>query len=819
MKLSIHTLTGVETIGNELRIRGEDGALRLSVYDRSILSVFYEHDVPTQGVNEAARRVSSWTAGTGNWDGTSRMEPQPWDAVAPGEETIVASKGELSVVIERPTALVSVRWRGNLVFGGQIGTTDTVLPSYPVRVRLLGDRLVGKMNIRLEPDDRFYGLGDKSGSLDKSHRRFKMFNRDALGYNGRYSDPLYKSIPFMIRWNPRTSVCCGVLFPAPSIQEIDLGVESEFYFSAEINRGPFGYLLFPGDNYREVLDSYTATTGRPALPPLFTFGFLGSSMAYAENGTAEKDIEAYFRHIEEHEVPCEGFYLSSGYTKHPDGKRYTLVWNREKFPQPREFLTRLADRGYRVCCNVKPGFLKSHPLYAEVAKRGYFIGDDNGGVFQEYYWGDSASFPALLQEDAYDWWKQRIKQEFLQNGVRGIWNDNNECEIEDETLSAATFRSTYPVRMAQASYEASLEERPGKRPWVVSRSGYAGIQRYARTWTGDNTSSFESLASNIWMGISLGLSGVPFYGHDVGGFYGEAPSRELLLRWCQAAVFHPRFVIHSWNPDGVPTEPWTYPDLTDRIVELIRLHYCFMPYIYNTAVESAQHGTPMERPLELEFPTSPAPSSRYAAYLFGPWVLALNVTEAGVERIDVALPGDGWWIDAQTGTAHRGGQIVAVEYPLKGIRYYVRCGSILPVAPGLARLETAFFDRVKFMLYPFDDRDPGGSDRRTTYSYLEDDGESLFGLSPFARYGLTLEWSGGGEHILEMALLDSSSPPEATLRSFTFSLPKGFRFVDATAGPQGHATLNRTDDQIVVQFQGTCPRLHVDIAGAYPQTV
>ena len=527
-----------------------------------------------------------------------------------------------------------------------------------------------------------------------------MVNRDALGFDAGNSDPLYKSIPFFLRWNQAEGTICGLYFPVPEVEEIDFGVESLFYYSVSVLRGPFEYFVFPGGDYASILERYTRVTGRAALPPLFTFGFLGSSMSYTEPDDAPERVLAYFERIEKEEVPCEGLYFSSGYLKAANGERYAFVWNKRKFPNPGAFIRGLRDRGYKICFNLKPGILVTHPWYRDLADKGYLIPDAKGKPYREYYWGNDASLFDFRKPEAFAWWKEKLKEVFLSFGAAGIWNDNNEYEIEDEAVPARRLRNLLPLLMMKASWEAFREIRPGKRPWVISRSGYAGMQRYARTWSGDNVSDYRSLAYNTFQGLSLGLSGVPFYGHDVGGFFGPFPDPELLLRSCQAAVFQPRFVIHSWKPGGVPVEPWSYEDLFPRIRELIRLHYEFIPYIYNAAIEAHETGRPLERPLCLEFPGDGNIDPDDFAHLFGRAVYKVPAFSPGLERNEVYLPAGANWYDPDRGVLLRGGRRTVLDLPLRGARYLVRAGSVVPTSPGLSKLATGFFSEGRFSPLP-----------------------------------------------------------------------------------------------------------------------
>ena len=216
-------------------------------------------------------------------------------------------------------------------------------------------------------------------------------------------------------------------------------------------------------------------------------------MNYVEAWDAQARILRFFNDVEGHDLPCEGMYVSSGYLKSDEGFRHAFMWNRRKFPDPGSFLDDQSKRGYHLTFNIKPGILKTHPWYEELKQKGYFIKDNDGEPVVEYFWGGDASFIDFTNAEAVSWWKSKLKESYLDHGVEGIWNDNNEFEMSDPEMNAYKVRTLYPVEMARASYEACLEKNPSKRPWIYSRSGYAGMQRYARTWTGDNSSDFRTL--------------------------------------------------------------------------------------------------------------------------------------------------------------------------------------------------------------------------------------------------------------------------------------------------------------------------------------
>ncbi|HWP67842.1 MAG TPA: TIM-barrel domain-containing protein, partial [Rectinemataceae bacterium] len=603
--------------------------------------------------------------------------------------------------------------------------------------------------------------------LNKRNRSFKLFNKDSLGYDAALSDPLYKSVPFFIKMNRERSTLSGLYFPNLRVDEVNFGVESRFYYHINLDDGPFGYYLMTGDCYRDVLSSYCELVGKPALPPLFSFGYLASSMAYTDPDDAKERILGFFDRAEAADIPCEGMYFSSGYAKADNGERYTFVWNKEKFAEPLDFLQRLRQRGYRVCCNVKPGILSTHPWYKDLAERGVFIPDAEGRPLISYYWGNSASFVDFSREEGYNWWVKALTENIIEQGASGVWNDNNEFEIEDETLPIQACRKYLPVQMAQASYEALKKANPGKRPWLISRAGYAGLQRYARTWTGDNVSDYDTLRFNIAMGLNLGLSGLPIYGHDLGGFFGQDPDKELLLRWCQSAVFQPRFVMHSWKADGKLTEPWTFPETLGTMRYFIRERYRFLPYIYDLAIRAAETGLPMESALALEFPGDPALSYDTLDRMAGDAVLIPGPPERGSTEICLHFPASADWFDPFSKKLYRGGTEAKLSYPLDSLRYFFRCGTAVPTSLRCESVGDKPLLEFLFLLFP-----PAGEASMTCF-HSEDDGESDFVGGSHWRYSMEFEKLGEGRNKFTMTL-ERRARDEAFGRLWRFAVPENF---------------------------------------------
>jgi len=701
---------------------------------------------------------------------------------------------DITITVDEATGVIGVYRGEQRIHGGAIGSPDTVLPRYPLRVHGTPPLHVqGTFNFKLDPQDRFYGLGDKSGGPDRRGRRFLMHNRDALGYRASFADPLYKSIPFLLRYDPIAGSWSGLAVPAPGVTTVDLGVESELYYSISLRNGPYRYVLFLGDSYLDVLDRYTWLTGRPALPPAFSFGFLGSSMDYTEPHDAPQRVMRYINTVEELDIPCEGLYLSSGYYKSDDGYRHTFEWNTRKFHDPAAFIGEIRARGYHIACNVKPGILTSHPRYETFVDSGYLIENADRSAYTEYYWGGDASFWDFSRENALAQWRYDLRERLLDLGVDGVWNDNNEYEIEDSSVPASSTRSTMALRMCRASFEEMLERDRERRPWVITRSGGMGIQRYARTWSGDNVSSWESLRYNTLMSVSFGVSGLPFFGHDVGGFYGPRPEAEQFLRWCQAAVFQPRFVVHSWKGEGEQTELWSYGELTPVLRSLVLEHYEFMPYTYSLAYEAHRRGTPLHRSPAIEYPRDKALSVESASYLYGPYLLVTPVVEPGTDRSVVRLPRDDDWYDPRDGRRYCGGENVEIAMPLSGdaagrMPYLVRAGAIVPRAPGVRSLQRGWFESLVIDLYP---------GRDTRFSLFEDDGFSRLELGRWSLCELVVEAADSdGRFRFRSFRTDQNSwiaGGNGRENGITLTLPPGFVFVEPDPGDSRRRTYHRTE--------------------------
>jgi alpha-glucosidase len=527
------------------------------------------------------------------------------------------------------------------------------------------------------PGQRFYGLGDRTGDCDRAGRSFRLTNVDPMGFDAETSDPLYKSIPYLLVADA-DGRCHGAFYDSTADVAIDLGRELDNYHGlyrhVVADQGDVDLWMIAGPDPLAVTRRFTWLTGRPALMPRWSLGYSGSTMTYTDAPDAAAQMAGFLEKLEEHDLGCTSFHLSSGYTSIGD-KRYVFHWNRDKFPDPAAFVASYAEAGVRLVPNIKPALLRSHPLYDEVAAAGLFVNDADGEPVEAQFWDEVGSYIDFTNPAAADWWRGQVKSALLDQGIVATWNDNNEYELWDNRsklagfgtpVAAAAMRPVMPMLMTRASRRAQIEARPDERPYVVTRSGMAGLQRYAQTWSGDNRTDWKTIRYNARQAIGLALSGVSNSGDDVGGFSGPAPSPELLVRWVQAGVLMPRFSVHSWNDDRTVNEPWMYPEATPAIRRLLALRQTLVPFLYDLLHRYHADYQPMVRPVWLDFPNDAAAWAESDDHLLGPNLLVPLVVEEGATERTVRVPLGADWVDIWGRRRVPGGETVQLPAPLDG---------------------------------------------------------------------------------------------------------------------------------------------------------
>ena len=505
-------------------------------------------------------------------------------------------------------------------------------------------------------DEHYYGFGERAGDLDKAGAHMTMKNLDSLGYDARTGDPLYKHWPFYITFVPELDIAYGLFYDNFATTTFDMGRERDayhgFYRYYHAEDGDIDYTMIFGPTIPDVVRKIAKLTGYMQLPPRWSLGYLGSTMLYTDMPDAGERLKDFVDLCQQHDIPCDLFHLSSGYTTgEEDGRRYVFNWNRKKVPQPETIVNHFRDNGVHLSANIKPYFVVTHPFYEEVKDKLIQAAEHDapehitlwaGGVFET----DDGGYMDFTNPAGYKWWQDKVTEALLKYGIDSTWNDNNEFQVWDDEARCHGFgqetrvsllRPVQTLLMTRASYEAQRAFAPDLRPFVLCRSGMPGIQRYAQTWSGDNTTSWETLRYNIPMGLGMSLSGAPNTGHDVGGFFGPKPDAELFVRWVQNGIFHPRFTIHSFNTDGTVNEPWMYPEVLPIIRDAIKFRYRLIPYLYMLMFEAAEFGHPIIRPMVYEFPHDERCRTESFDFMLGDALLVPSVLELGARVSEASI--------------------------------------------------------------------------------------------------------------------------------------------------------------------------------------
>ena len=625
------------------------------------------------------------------------------------------TQGDNEVVLQTEALRVMIRKPLQLVWQARLGDTwETFASERPTGAYMAGTRDHAHAHfLQRDPAERVYGLGEKAGDLERSGRRFEMRNLDAMGYDAESTDPLYKHIPFTMTRTPNAG-SWSIFYDNLASCWFDLGNELDNYHrpyrAYRAADGDLDYYMSWSPDLAGLTRRQVWLTGGTAFPPRWALGYSGSTMSYTDAPDAQDQVQGFLDKITEHDLPCDSFQMSSGYTSIGD-KRYVFNWNTDKFPDIDAMAAQYAERQVHLIANIKPCLLQDHPRYRDVASAGLFICDSESDAPEKsVFWDDEGSHLDFTNPDTVSWWKDNISSQLLAHGIGSTWNDNNEYEIWDAAAQCDGFgtpievgliRPLQPVLMTRASRDAQVEHAPDQRPYLISRSGAPGIQRYAQTWTGDNRTDWKTIRYNNRMGLGLSMSGIFNIGHDVGGFSGDRPSPELFLRWVQNGIFYPRFTIHSWNDDATVNEPWMYPQILPQIRAALALRYRLVPYLYTCLYQAVTEHQPILRPTLLDHENDPACFSENDEFMLGRDLLVATVVEQGAKSRTLWLPQNGsGWYDFHSGAWYEGGQSITVDVDQDSIPLFVRAGAVLPLSAGAMRAEPSSDTTRELTIFP-----------------------------------------------------------------------------------------------------------------------
>lgn len=587
-------------------------------------------------------------------------------------------------------------------------------------------------------NDSYFGFGETTGELDKAGHLMQLTQRDSVGYDPEYTTSLYKHIPFYIRVNKfindevSTQKSIGLFYHNSWDCSFNMGGQISGYWPP-YNRytadgGDFDIFFIHGPDIAQILEHYTALTGRTYLCPTYGLGYHGCSFLYCEaEENCDQSIDQYVQENFKHALLISGFMMASGYTAQEHNLRYVFTWNQKKFPNPNAYFAQMEAYDIPVIPNIKPGILLGHPHYDEYANAQAFIMSqkDEKKPNIDAWWGGWGSYVDFSNPKGREIWTKHMKEELLDKGVRAIWNDNNECEVNDELAicnadglmrPAGEIKAMQANLMSKTSFDALRQYKPDIRPYVVSRSGFAGIQRYAQTWSGDNYTSWKSLKYNLKTMLNMGLSGNANYGSDVAAICGPRPEQELLIRWFQHGAFMPRMMINSANNDNTTTEPWIYKEAIPYIQKALQLRHRLMPYMYSVLEHSTHTGEPIMRPTFYDFPQDAQCYEDNDEFMFGPNLLVANILEKNVKTRLIYLPKGTSWTDLQTQQRYKGGQTIEIDVNIGSIPMFLRDGGILPTAEPVKSLAQFHPKEQTILISPF---------KQGKFSLYEDDGNTM----------------------------------------------------------------------------------------------
>ena len=689
--LTFSTHAAVTALNNGVELHEAGATLRITALRDDVLRVRI-----TKG--DVLPEDASWAVLPASRTASIAVAPETTSAVA-GFRTATAH-----VAVDRRNGMLRIT-----DLNGRVLREDAA----PVEFRTDGSF---RLTEAMPADEHYFGLGDKTGPSDRRGRAFTMWNADTYRFQ-EFTDPLYKDIPFFLSF--RTGSASGTLLDNTWRSSFDFGKEDARAYSFGAASGPVDVYLLLGPTPRQVVEAYAWLTGTAPLPPRWTLGFQQSRYTY----TPEARLMEIATKLREDRIPTDSIYLDIDFQDR--NRPFTVDTN--KFPSLEETLAKLRAMHFHTVAitdlHIAKAPAQHYAPYDTGTAGDEFLHNADGSVYTGKVWPGPAVFPEFTQASTRAWWGTLYKP-FHSMGFEGFWNDMNETSIFDSPTSTidentrdrvdepgfakrvgtqAEFHNVYGMENSRATYEGLLAIDPAQRPFVLTRATYAGGQRYAATWTGDDSSTWNHLRMTSPMLKSLGLGGFSFVGADAGGFAGS-PSPELLTKWLEVSAFHPIDRAHA-EKGTRDKEPWVdgtaQEDLRRRYIET---RYKLMPYLYTLAEETARTGLPMMRPIFLDYPNAardghPLDLEGDQNFLLGHDLLvAPSPYGEAPDRYTVEFPSSRWY-DFWSGdpvakvepTPSAEGApplltdqvalYTSVQPTLAMLPVYVRGGAILPMSP------------------------------------------------------------------------------------------------------------------------------------------
>jgi alpha-glucosidase len=572
---------------------------------------------------------------------------------------------------------------------------------------------------KLQEGERFVGLGESLGNLDKRGTGVTLSNTDTYKY-GDPRLPMYSSIPFYI--GIHHDLVYGLFFNNTYKTFFNFGLSTPDFSSVNADGGDADYFFLYDSTVGGVLQQYTSLTGRMPLPPLWSLGYHQSRCSYYPQSNVLLIAETFRKK----QIPLDCIVLDADYLQ--DYEPFRI--NQKRFPDMPGMARQLQQMNIELTASVNPGIKldSTYEANADGVKKDVFLKYSDGRLFVSDIAPSTNHFVDFTNPKAREWWIDKMK--FLaDNGIHGYWNDMNEPAVGGSYLpdnlvfdwdgrktSALEGKNVYGMQMARSSYESALKYGSGRRPFVLTRSAFAGVQRYSAVWSGDNQAKDEYLLGGILLNNQLGLSGIPFVGPDLGGYIGDG-NKDLYKRWIEVGMFSP-FVRNHREFFANAGEPWAYGEEAEAISKTyIGFRYRLMPYIYSKFYEASRTGMPISRSLCITDPFDAKvydPVYQYES-LFGDALLVVPLTSQEKYK-KIYLP-RGDWYDLYSDSLLTGQQETGREYPIYQLPLFVKGSAILPLQSTIQSTKQKPGDTL--YVHVFYGRE------KNRFTYYEDDGSSF----------------------------------------------------------------------------------------------
>ncbi len=685
-KLKSFTQSGSAIVGET-----EAGNFRITVYSDSILRLSISRDNSFEDFSYSV---------------VGKPSPPSFDLQEDSAQLTLSTSRVRLVIKRSPVRFIFTDLNGNVINEDDAG----------LGTAWIGDQVTTYK--KLQEGERFVGLGEKTGPLDRKGSGYQNWNTDSYAYHSG-QDPLYCSTPFYIGIHHEMTY--GIFFDNTHKTFFNFGASNNRFSSFSADAGEMNYYFIHGNSVAEVIQNYTWLTGRMELPPLWSIAYQQCRYSYYP----DTEVLSVARTFREKNIPADTIVFDIHYMD----KYKIFTWDPKNFSDPKGMIDALKEMGFEVVIMCDPGIKveDGYEAYEDGVRKNVFLKYPDGENYSGQVWPGWCHFPDFTKPETREWWAEKFN-DYVALGVEGFWNDMNEIatwghalpeniefNFEGNKATTRRGRNVFGFQMARSTYEGTKKLLKGKRPFNLTRSGFSGIQRYAAVWTGDNVAYDEHMMLGIRLVNSMGLTGIAFAGYDVGGFVGDA-STKLFARWVSIGALSPFFRGHSMI-NSRDSEPWSYGEEVEQISRnYIRLRYQLLPYIYSLFHDASKTGMPVQRSLAINYSFNPKTYDHQFQhqYLFGPSILVAPV-ESNKDVTKVYLPA-GEWYYLHDFRKLNGDQEFYLECPIHKLPVFIKAGAILPMQRPVINTKEKV-DQLDLHIY--------AGKENTSFDFYEDDGSTF----------------------------------------------------------------------------------------------